>query len=376
MKILYVTTVSNTVNAFLVPHIKMLIREGHQVEVAFNIEQEVSKELLGLNCKVHKIPFSRSPLSKANLAAFKLLNKLIASEKYDLVHTHTPVASAITRIVCRKFKSIKLLYTAHGFHFFKGASIKNWIVYYSVEKLLINWTDLIITMNSEDYINALKLSSGKKCKVHYVSGVGIDLLRFNCVDAYKKDSLRKAFGYSTSDFVIIYVGELSKRKNQKQIIQAVKYLHDYKVQCRLLLVGDGNMRVECEEKAKSLGIKDKVDFLGFRKDIPNLFAMSDVAISSSMQEGLPVNIMEAMAVGLPLVVTNCRGNIDLVTDEVNGYIVNINSSIEMAGALKKLYDSHENRNRFGKNNKEIIKKYSELNVLDEMNKIYQNYLEN
>src|SRR5690606_17805842 len=125
MKILIVTTISNTVNAFLIPHIKMLIEEGHEVHCAFNIVQEVNEELNNLGCKIHNIEFQRSPLRKENIKAYKKLKKLIQQEKYDLVHTHTPVASACVRLACKNFNNIKVIYTAHGFHFYKGAPIQN-----------------------------------------------------------------------------------------------------------------------------------------------------------------------------------------------------------------------------------------------------------
>ncbi|WP_342580950.1 glycosyltransferase [Ureibacillus sp. FSL W7-1570] len=176
MRILYVTTISNTVNAFLVPHIKLLMEKGHQVDVAFNIVKEPSTELKKLGCKIYNIEFQRSPLSKKNVFAYKKLKNLIKKQKYDLVHTHTPVASACVRLACRNLKNVKVMYTAHGFHFYKGASLKNWMFFYPIEKWLSNYTDCLITINSEDYYVAR--NKMRACSTKLVSGVGIDLEKF------------------------------------------------------------------------------------------------------------------------------------------------------------------------------------------------------
>src|SRR5690554_6012945 len=134
MKILYVTTISNTVNAFLIPHIRYLIEQGHQVDVAFQINQKVNPEIEELGCKVFNIEFNRSPFNWKNIYAYKRLKRLIKREQYQIVHTHTPVASACVRLACRRMSEIKVIYTAHGFHFYNGAPLGNWIIYYPIEK--------------------------------------------------------------------------------------------------------------------------------------------------------------------------------------------------------------------------------------------------
>ncbi|NMR89581.1 glycosyltransferase, partial [Vibrio parahaemolyticus] len=145
------TTISNTTNAFLIPHIKMLIDKGHKVDVAFNIEQEVKPEINDMGCKIHQLPLQRSPLKVDNLRAYRMLKDIIISEEYDLVHTHTPVASAIVRLVCKNLNNVRVFYTAHGFHFYEGAPLKNWLLYYPIEKWLSKYTDCLITINEEDY---------------------------------------------------------------------------------------------------------------------------------------------------------------------------------------------------------------------------------
>lgn len=373
MKILYLSTISNTINAFLIPHIKMLINEGHKVDVAFNVEQEVNREIINMGCKIHKIQFQRTPFNIENIKAYKQLKKIIVDEKYDVIHTHTPVASTISRLVCRDLKSVKVFYTAHGFHFFEGAPIKNWLLFYPIEKILAKYTDVLITMNEEDY-KAVTTRKFKAKKIVKVNGVGIDLEKFTPQTEEIKYSMRKEYGYSDKDFILIYVAELSHRKNQDLLINAVAKTINRVPNIKLLLVGDGSLRTQYSNLIKSLGIENNVELLGYRKDVPNLMLLSDVLVSSSRQEGLPVNVMEGMATGLPLIVTNCRGNCDLVIDDLNGYIVEMDNVNMMSKRIEDIYKDERKRDMFSKNSLKLIKQYSLDSVLDNMRKVYKELL--
>jgi glycosyltransferase EpsD len=359
----------------MIPHIKMLINQGHNVDIACNIKNEINSELLERGCKVFNLNFQRSPFQRSNFEAYKELKKIIVNEGYDLIHTHTPVASACSRFACRKIKDVKVIYTAHGFHFFKGASKKNWIIYYLLEKFLARWTDAIFTMNSEDFNNAKKFKMRNPSSVFNTNGVGVDLNKFVPQTEKTKAELRKQYGYSNEDFIMIYVGELSKRKNQKQVIESVGLLKDKFRNIKLLLVGRGSLENSYKDLVDQLGLEEIVLFLGYRKDIPQLMGLADIALSSSKQEGLPVNVMEAMATGLPLVVTNSRGNRDLVLDNHNGYVVKLGSKEEFASAIEELYMSPEKRNKFGEKSLELVEKYSLENVLEELKNLYSKYLD-
>ena len=374
MKILYVTTISNTVNAFLIPHIKMLIDEGHQVDVAFNIEKDVQFDIKKMGCKIHEVPFKRNPLNKSNIRAYKLMKKIIKNERYDLVHTHTPVASTITRLVCRKIDNIKVYYTAHGFHFFKGAPLKNWLIYYPIEKILSRYTDVLITMNDEDYDVSIN-KDFKARKIVKVNGVGVSFDRFFAQNNDIKNNLRKKYSYSENDFILIYVGELSYRKHQDLLINTVNLTRKCIPELKLLLVGEGASKSSYENLINKLGIESHVELLGYRKDIPELMQLSDISVSASRHEGLPVNVMEAMSTGLPLVVSACRGNIDLVKDNINGYIVGIDDMEMMHKRILDLYQNTDKREKFNKNNCEFVKKYSLGSVLEEMRHIYSEVFE-
>jgi glycosyltransferase EpsD len=374
MKILFVTTISNTVNLFLIPHIEFLINQGHQVDVAFNIVQEVSPELIKLGCEIHNIEFQRSPLKRDNYEAYKKIKKLVLDKEYEVVHTHTPIASFITRLACRNISDIKMLYTAHGFHFFKGAPLNNWLIYYPMEKIAAKYTDALITINEEDYVIAKKIKFKKSNSVFKIHGVGIDLSKFSLKDSDTKRNLRNKYGYKKDDFILFYAAELNYNKHQDLLINVVHNLKNQIPNIKLLLAGEGILREEYEEQVNKYGLKDNIEFLGFRKDISNLLNLSDVAVSASRREGLPVNVMEAMASGLPLVVTNCRGNRDLVSNDNNGYVLGINDVQAFTSSIEKLYISQELRSKFSKTSNKLIKHYSIDNVIIELEEIYLKYL--
>lgn len=369
MKILYVTTISDTVNAFLIPHIRMLVNLGHHVDVAFNIKNQVKQEIIDIGCNVHALEFERSPLNKGNYIAYRKLKKIIQNEKYDLVHTHTPIASTCVRIACKNMKNTKVFYTAHGFHFSKGASLKNWLVYYPMEKWLSRYTNCLITINKEDYNTAIS-KNFKADEIKMVHGVGVDVNKFEPQIIEKKLQTRKEYGYKEDGFILFYAAELNHNKHQDLLIDVVNILKDRIPNIKLLLAGSGLLESQYKELAKKSGVENNIEFLGYRSDVSKLLMLSDIAVASSRREGLPVNVMEAMATGLPLVVTNVRGHRDLVKDGENGYVIGLNDAESFAGSIEKLYKYDELRSKFGKKGFELVQKYSLENVLKEMQEIY------
>jgi len=352
---------------------KVLLNIGHEVHIAANFNDEID-HFEDPNVIKHQIDFIRNPFSIGNIKAMKQLEGLFDKIYFDLIHCQSPSGGAITRLAARKTrrKGTKVLYTAHGFHFFKGAPFKNWLIYYNIEKWLGCFTDCIITINREDYIaakNRLKIKD-----VRYIPGVGIDLNKFVPQTLEKKKELRKQYGYSEDDFILIYVAEMSYRKHQDLLIKVVNVLKDKIPNIKLLLVGDGGLIEDYKRQVRNLSLENNIYFLGYRKDVPNLMTLADVAVSSSRQEGLPVNVMEAMAIGLPLVVTDCRGNRDLVINGKNGFVVALDDVDTFADAIEKLYSSEELRTRFGHTNMQMIKKYSLENVRKYMEKIYKTYI--
>ena len=360
MKILYVTTIGLTM-CFFPEHIKMLLDEGHTVELACNdTESKVPEIYQSLNLKIHTIPFSRSPLSKSNVSAYKQLKKLVQEGQFDIVHTHTPNASAIVRLACRKLRKngLKVFYTAHGFHFYKGAPILNWLVYYPVEKMCSRWTDTLITINDEDYKRANEHM--KAVKVEFVPGVGLNLAKFGDVTV-DINSKRKELGISPNAKIMLSVGELNENKNHQTVIKAIKDMDVY-----YIIAGIGNKRDELQTVIDAQGMTDRIKLLGHRTDVGELYAISDLFVFPSFREGLSVSLMEAMASGLPCAVSQIRGNTDLI-DENGGVYFDPHDIADVRRALEQLDREHK---EYGAYNKEKIRGFGNEAVLARLKDIY------
>lgn len=368
MKILYITTISRTMN-FFKSFVSELVKDGHTVEFACNCEEPVDSFYDGLVSKIHNLSFSRSPLDKTNRVAYKSLKKLVESGEYDIVHCHTPIAAMLTRFACRKVrkKGTKVIYTAHGFHFYKGSPKLNWLLFYTTEKICSYFTDVLITINTEDYALANKKLKAKK--VEYVPGVGISIDKFGepSVDI---QNLRASFGLKNDDFVLISVGELSPRKNHEVIIKALSQINNPNI--KLLIVGDGNLEHMLKTLAKELKVENQVIFSGYRKDISDLLHMSDAFVFTSLQEGLPVVLMEAMATGIPIICSRIRGNVDLIADEKGGYLVNPRDVDDIAKAIKSLLENYDESQEMVKTNLDTIKNFEIKRINEEMFKVYEN----
>jgi glycosyltransferase involved in cell wall biosynthesis len=296
------------------------------------------------------------------------LKTVIENGGYDIVHCHTPNAAMITRLVCRKFRKktgLRVFYTAHGFHFYKGAPKLNWIVYYPVEKFCSGFTDKLITINKEDYELAKNKFRAKE--VHYVPGVGIDLFKFQSVQTDRVVK-RREIGVPENAFLLISIGELIPRKNHRVIMQALKQINNSNV--HYIIGGNGLLEQELKRYAMELGIADQVHFLGFRTDVAELYKVSDVFCFPSIHEGLPVALMEAMAFGLPVCCSNIRGNNDLIVEKEGGFLFNPSSIDSAVSALKSLLE--EDKNKLGKFNQNYVKQFDNEIVLNMLHKIYRN----
>lgn len=362
MKIfLMVTTIQNTIEAFLIPHIKMLEKNGYEVWIATNIYKEIPEELK--ENKWINISFSRNPFSKNSFKAIKEMRDLIKNNEFEMVHFHTPVAAFLGRYAAMKEKQKNIIYTVHGFHFFKGAPIQNWLIYYPMEKLAINWTDKIITINEEDFQRAKKIAR-KNTKVYKVDGVGLSLKNYKTGNSNK---IKEELKISESEFVISMIGELNKNKNQLQLLKAVSILKNKGIDnIRIVLVGIGNQEDVLKEEAKKNRLK--IDFLGYRKDVKDIIAASDIICSMSYREGLPRNIMEGMAQGKPFIVTDIRGNRDIIKNNENGFIVSINNFQKTADKIKELIIDTEKKSKMVENNFIDVNRFSIEKILVKMKK--------
>ncbi|WP_416150473.1 glycosyltransferase family 4 protein [Salipaludibacillus sp. HK11] len=369
-KILFCATVDYHFQAFHLPQMQWFKEQGWEVHVASSGEME-----LNYTDKKYKLSIDRSPFRFTNINAYKELKEIIASNNYSIIHCHTPLGGVISRLAARKSRGengAKVMYTAHGFHFSKDSPISNWLLYYPVEFLLTFHTDLLITINEEDFNFANSRLPAKEIK--HIHGVGIDIAKYKAVDEKKKIEGRKSLGYNPDDFLLFYGAEFNKNKNQKLLIKVMKYVKKKNLNVKLLLAGPGSYE-RCAKLAKEIDVDDCINFLGLRNDIDTILPLCDVAVGSSFREGLPVNIMEAMSCQLPIIATENRGHTELIVNDYNGWIVK-QQDIEYF-AEKIIYLSHNKnlKEKLGLAGREIIeKKYSLNHVLRQQTQIYSKYM--
>ena len=367
MRILYVTTVGSTMY-FFKDLIRDLLDEGHTVDIACN---EKIKPLLPCyrewGCHVFPISCTRSPFSKANFSAIKEIQRTVAEQKYDIVHCHTPVASACTRLACRKLRKsgLTVIYTSHGFHFYKGAPFKNRLIYYPIEKYCSRFTDVLITINKEDYEAAKKLDAKR---VELTPGVGIDVNKYKNAVVDKK-SAREALGIPDDAFVLISVGELNRNKNHSVVIRALEKLADRHI--FYLIAGEGKLRDELMQTAEKAGVADRVKLLGFRTDVPELYKMSDAVIFPSIREGLGLVSVEGMAAGLPLICADNRGTREYSEPyREEGLVCPATDPCAFAAAIKRLADDPEKCAALGALGPKYAEAFSVYKVIAKVKSIY------
>lgn len=373
---LMLASVASMIDLFNMDNIKILKDLGYKVDVACNFEEgsitsqervnEFRKELEENGIHTYQLPIPRS-VSKVKqiFDSYKLTKKLVEKNKYQIVHCHSPIGGVICRLACRKARKYgtKVIYTAHGFHFYKGASKKAWMIFYPVEKFCSKYTDILITINKEDYNRAKKF---KAQKIEYVPGIGIHTKELQETEV-DKAAKRQELGLTEEDFVIMSTGQLSIRKNHEVIIRALAKINEQNV--KYLIVGFGELENYLKNLAKELNIEDRIVFAGYRNDVKEILHAVDAFAFPSLQEGLPVSLMEAMAVGLPIVCSNIRGNVDLIENNINGFLYR-NDDIEgFAEGINKLVNNSSDMSR---NNLMKIRKFDIAFVGESMKKIYIN----
>ncbi len=363
-KVLFTATVDSHIKHFHLPYLQWFQERGYEVHVATNGKEEIPY------CDVkHQISFERNPIKINNLKAIKSLKNIINHEKFDIIHCHTPMGGVVTRLAAMKAREeyhVKVIYTAHGFHFFKGAPFINWIIYYPIERILAKVTDCLITINEEDYQLAKKKFKAKQ--VELVHGTGVDKSKFNfTMPEEEKLELRKKLGLKKDDFVIIYVAEMNENKNQGMLIKAMKQLEGHTTKnIKLLLVGQDCFHGKYQQLVAELGLQDKVYFLGYRTNVNRLLKISNLYVSTSQREGLPLNIIEASYIGLPIIATDCRGNRDLVKNQANGHIVAMNDVDSLALKIQEVIKNYPT------NHARLNDIYELKQVRKEMERIYIN----
>lgn len=375
-RVLMLASVASMIDQFNMGNITLLQEMGYAVDVACNFEYgntcsaeriaDLKERLKTLDVRFFQIDFTRNVLNlKQDLVAYRQVKKILEENTYAFLHCHSPIGGVVGRLAGKR-AGVKVIYTAHGFHFYKGAPLLNWLIFYPIEKWLARYTDVLITMNGEDYNRALNKFHAKS--VEFIHGVGIDTTFFCAVKIDPKEKCQQ-FGIPENARILLSVGELNANKNHRVVIEALKELNDSAY--HYVIVGRGGGKEGLEQLAEQLGVADRLHLLGFRTDVAELYAMADVFVFPSKREGLPVALMESMASGLPVVASRIRGNSDLVVDGETGYLVPVENVKAYSEKIQMLTLDPQLRIGMGEAAKKRIDAYDCSKVLEEMRLIYQ-----
>lgn len=370
-KVLFCATVDYHFKAFHLPYFQWFQDMGWEVHVAAGGNMN-----LPFVDEKFSIPIRRSPFHPENLSVYRRLKRLIQDNGYDMIHCHTPVGGVLARLAARQArqKGTKVLYTAHGFHFCDGAPLKNWLLYYPIEKFLSSYTDCLITINEEDYERAKQMKK-TDCGAKKIHGIGVNTDRFHPVSREESERLREKHGFGAGEFILVYPAELNGNKNQGLLIETAALLKNRIPELRLVFAGEGAMEEPYRKKAESLGVSDMVRFYGFCRDIHELIQLADLSVASSIREGLGMNLLEGMAAEKPAVAADNRGHREIIEDGVNGFLVPAGDSAAFADRIEKLYRSPGLRKAMGQEGRRTAECFSETRTVKEMAHIYAGYMD-
>ncbi|CAM3443158.1 glycosyltransferase family 4 protein [Erysipelothrix anatis] len=365
-KVLFVAKVDSHIRHFHLPYLEWFKSNNYEVHVASE-----GNDIIPFVDEKHDVVFGTNPFSKEVKRNRLKLSKIIAENEYEIIHTHTAVASVLVRQVVKKMKKRpRVIYTAHGFHFYKGGPKTDWIKYYFVEKYYSRFTDDLILINQQDYNLSVKKMHAKR--THYVEGVGVNPIMFEN-KSFEKQMLRKELDISDDTIVLTYIAEFNTNKNQELLLRSfsnlLKNRKEMLGKIKLILIGEGKTYCYIESLCISLDLTDHVELTGYVTDVAKYLAVSNIAISTSKREGLPINIVESMMAGLPIVGCKTRGIEELVVNGENGFLINHDVS-ELENAIYELITDKEMRLRMGQQSNLMSKKYSLNSVLKKMQNIY------
>jgi len=369
-RVLFVANIAKHIIRFHLPYLKWFQEQGFETHVATSGNEAIPF------CNVkHIIPIERSPFSFKNITAHKILKKIIEENNFTIVHGHTPMGGILARtasIKSRK-KGTKVLYTTHGFYFYKGGPLIYWLTFYPIELILSLFTDAIITINDEDY-QLIKKKESPALKIFKIPGIGVTPKCFYPVSQDEKFKIRKKNGFDSQDFILIYAAEFIRRKNHQFIIDTTSKLLKEIPNCKILFAGRGLLLEELQNNVNKLKLNNIIYFLGYREDIDQVYKMSDIGISSSKVEGLGLNLVEEMMCGLPIVATIDKGHKEVVDNNATGFLFQQGNGGEFIKLIKQLKINNSEREKMSKLAIEKSKKFELSNSLFEMTKIYEQFL--
>ena len=378
-RILMISNTASMQFLFLLPWTQLLREMGYEVHIGCNFKEgnncteerleQFRTQLRTLGIPYHQIDFHRNA---CELHKFKKplspMREVLSMGDVEAIHCQTPVCGVCGRIIGRQMH-LKVIYTAHGFHFYKGAPLMNWMIFYPIERILAHDTDTLITINHEDYRRAQHFKAGR---VEYISGAGVDLTRYKTA-VHTRGEVRQALGIPQEATVFISIGELNRNKNHAVLLEALARLHDPSL--HLVLVGQDHLSGALQRRAQALGVQFQVHFTGFRDDVPDLLHASDVFCFPSKREGLGFTAIEAMAAGLPLITSDRHGILDYSKDGVTGYTCSPGDVKGFARAMQALAGDDLKRRAMGTHNRTVAEQFALPQVLDQMREIYANTLD-
>ncbi len=372
--------ISNTASMqyqFLLPWTLLLRDMGWDVHIACNFEvgynstperiAQFQQELDALGIRWFQLDFERNALLlHRHRKPLRQLDAILSAQHYDAIHCHSPLGGVLGRIAGKRHGA-KLLYTAHGFHFYKGAPLLNWMLYYPTERLLAHWTDALITINQEDFARAQKFHART---LHHIPGAGVALERYRTTSRSRAE-MRTELGIPEDAIVFLSIGELNRNKNHAILVDALARLDDP----RLLFVhaGSGSPDVLLA-RAEQRGVSRRVKLIGFREDVPELLHMADVFCFPSKREGLGVAAIEAMAAGLPLLTSDRHGILDYSQNGVTGFACDPDDAAAFASAMQRLADDAAMRRTMGLHNARAAENFELAPVLAQLREIYEETL--
>ena len=356
MKRLLLTCTDLMTIQFMVPHIRYLAENGFSVDLACSVvgdRLEDVKRAVGDVAKIHTLRLVRSPFSPSNFKGYQDLKKLLSENRYDVIWTNEPVMGVMTRLVARKARKsgTKVIYMAHGFHFFKGAPLFNWMMWAPLEILMSRFNDILVTINWEDYNWAKKHTHTPI--IEHIDGIGVDFSHRESV--VSREEKRTQLGITDSDILVLSVGELQKRKNHEVIIKAIAKINNPDI--KYIICGQGVLEKYLLKLTSSLDLQKQVFLLGYRQDIPEIMSACDIFAHPSVREGLGLASLEAMASGLPLITSNVQGVPDYVENGVTGYMCNPKDVDAYAENMNKLVYDKSLRETIGTTNTTCVQKY-------------------
>lgn len=381
-KALIITTISGFLLKFEKDNVKILQDMGYQVHYAANANEQMYKYDEGaydeLGVVFHHIDIAKSPFKlKMNIKALRQLRELVRKENIQLIHCHTPVGGVLGRLtgLISRNRNIRVIYTSHGYHFYKGASLINNTFYYLIEKMMARLSDAIILINREDYENTFKFRLKKGGKVYQIPGIGLDMDYYMPVTQQKRAELRQQLGIDSDTFCIMSVGELNENKNHQIILKALDILRSRGTDLSRIhygICGDGFYRDKIRALIKEMNLEETVTAYGYCPNVRDYIGAADATAFPSIREGLGMAALESLAMGIPVIASDNRGTREYMISGENGYVCEANDANGFAENIEALMNlNHFERNKMSLVCRDSVKAFDKGNTHKKMIEIYK-----